>query len=285
MLGIVMVLLAATGFGLLPLLSRHVYAAGITPDVATFYRFGVPAAVFAPFLTRLRHRPREAAIAVATGLFTGVAVLGYFRALSEMPVANAALIFFTFPLFAVAIGYLGFGLRPDRRSLLGAVLVVIACALFVNPSDFSARPLIMAHAFMAPVAYATLILVISYVLANLDRMALLAGIYAGTALSSGVNVLVHAPSRLLPSSLDGQLAALGLVTIGGILPQLALTFGAPATGPTRTSVLAAFELVVALACGWLVIGEPARPTELASAALILTAVVLAALARPVRSVR
>lgn len=281
-IGITLVLLAATGFGLLPLLTHVAYAAGISPDVAAFYRFGIPAVFCAPFLPRLMRNPKQATIAIGSGLFMGVGVLGYFHALNDMPIAVAVLIFFTFPLFAVIIGLIGFRLKPDARSLTGASLVLIACALFVDPANLSAHPLAVLHAFMAPVAYATLILVISHVLAGIDRLALMAGLFLGTALGSGVGVVFGDPASLLPADMRGLMAAVGLVTIGGVLPQLALTYGAPAVGPARTSILAAFELVVALGSGWLLIGEPFRPVEALSGGLILGAVVLAGLARPAR---
>lgn|GEM_PF-418256 len=281
-IGIALVLLAATGFGLLPILTNVAYAAGISPETAAFYRFGIPAVLTAPFLPKLMRTPKQAVIAVATGLFMGVSVLGYFHALRDMPVPVAVLIFFTFPLFAVIIGAIAFRLRPDTRSIVGAGLVLVACALFIDPGNLAARPLAVLHAFMAPVAYATLILVISHVLAGIDRLALIAGLFLGTALGSGASLFVAPPESLLPADLTGLLAAIGLVTIGGVVPQLALNYGAPAVGPSRTSILGAFELVVALGSGWFILGEPFRWVEALSGVLILVAVVLAAMARPAR---
>lgn len=281
-LGVLLVLLAATGFGILPLLSRTAYASGLSPEVATFYRYGIPLVFFLPFLPRLFRTPRTLAITVATGLFLGFGVLGYFRALRDMPVAIAALIFFTFPLFAVVLGFLLFRLKPDRRALAGAGLVLIACTLFLDPTDLAARPQAVLHAFLAPIAYATVILVAAHVLAGTDRILVLAGIYAGTAVSSTLPLVLSAGGQLLPDSASGALAAIGMITIGGVLPQVALIFGAPAVGPARTAILAAFELVVALTCGWTVLGEPVLSFEVVSALLILAAIVLAALARPAR---
>lgn len=279
-LGIVLVLVAATGFGLLPILLRGAYAGGLSPEAATFYRYGVPALVFVPLIVRFNGDFRAAAIAVATGLVLGFGVLGYFRALHDMPVAVAALIFFTFPLFAVVVGFLAFRLRPDRRSLAGALMVLIACTLFLDPTAIAARPMAVLHAFAAPAAYATGILVMAHVLSGADRLATLGGIYLGTAISSGLPLVAGAPGGLFPETPVGFAAALGLLTIGGIVPQVALVFAAPVIGPARTSIIAAFELVVALGSGWLVLGEPIRLVEVVSAALIVTAVVLAATARP-----
>ncbi len=279
-LGIVLVLLAATGFGLLPLLLRAAYGTGISPEVATFYRYGVPPLFFVPLLPRLIRQPRLLAITFASGLFLGFGILGYFRALHDMPVAVAALIFFTFPLFAVVIGFVLFRLVPDRRALAGAALVLISCTLFLDPSDLATRPMAVLHAFAAPMSYATVILVVSHVLADADRFLVMAGIYLGTAITSGLPLVTGGDVQLLPTTAAGITVGIALVTVGGILPQLALVYGAPVVGPARTSIIAAFELVVALSSGWILLREPVRLVEVVSALLIVTAIVLAATARP-----
>lgn len=276
--GLVLVLLAATGFGLIPLVSRLAYAGGLSPEAAVIYRFAVPALPFLVFLRRFRSA-REYAVSIGAGLFMGLGVLGYFRAIEAMPVAVAALIFFTFPLFAVLIGALVHRLQPAARALVRAGLVLVAAAVTVRPAELAVAPDLLLHAFLAPVAYATLILTVSHSLAGADRLATMAGLYVGTGLAALGLAAVTPLDMLLPSGPVGLAGALGLATVCGVLPQIALVLGAPRLGPSRTAVVGAFELPTALASGWLVLGEPLVLTELLAAALILAAIALAASAR------
>lgn len=86
--GMALVLLAAVGFGLNPLLARWAYAGGLTPETALVYRFLIPAVVLLPFVQAALRAP---------GALVGIGTLTYFRAIAVVPVATAALIITTQP--------------------------------------------------------------------------------------------------------------------------------------------------------------------------------------------
>lgn len=92
-----LVLLAAVGFGLNPLLARWAYAGGLTPETALVYRFLIPAVVLLPFVPAALRAPGTAARGLALGALVGIGTLTYFRAIAVVPVATAALIITTQP--------------------------------------------------------------------------------------------------------------------------------------------------------------------------------------------
>mgnify|MGYP005683245755 FL=1 len=100
----VVVLTAMVGYGFNPLFARWIYAFGLSPEISVVYRYGLPALLMLPFVTSFRNQPRESLMAFCGGLSMGLGALGYFKALSVLPVSVCVLIFFTYPLFTIIFG-------------------------------------------------------------------------------------------------------------------------------------------------------------------------------------
>ncbi len=275
-IGIALMVLAATGFGLIPVFARAAYAHGITPEGALVWRFGLPVVFFVWFLPRALANPRQALEAIAVSLFLGVSMIGYFQGFAKLDVAVVVLIFFMHPFFAILFASLLARRLPPRRELIAAGLIVLAAVTILEPSRIAGDPYAIAFAFMPPVAYGLLLVVLAERLGGLDPMARAAASYTGIALVAAALALWHGIDIAVPASTTGWLAGLGLFTVCGIAPQLALMNGAPRLGPERTAIVGTLELVVALAAGWTLLAEPVHLREIAGAALVFIAVALAA---------
>ena len=107
----VVVLTAMVGYGFNPLFARWIYAFGLSPEISVVYRYGLPALLMLPFVTSIRNQPRESLMAFCGGLSMGLGALGYFKALSVLPVSVCVLIFFAYPLFTIIFGRIFFGVR------------------------------------------------------------------------------------------------------------------------------------------------------------------------------
>ena len=96
------VLTAMVGYGFNPLFARWIYAFGLSPEISVVYRYGLPALLMLPFVTSIRNQPRESLMAFCGGLSMGLGALGYFKALSVLPVSVCVLIFFTLSLIHIS---------------------------------------------------------------------------------------------------------------------------------------------------------------------------------------
>lgn len=273
--GAALVLAASAGFGTIPLFARLAFDAGVAPEAATVARFAIAAACLSPGLASAPRHPRPVALALATGLLLGFGVAMWFRALADLPVTTGTMIFYLFPAFAVAIGWVVFARPPSLRLLVGAVLVLAGAALVVGPAALRADQMVVVLAALAaPIGYGLLLNMLAGPLTAMPLVTRSATVTLGCAL--GALPAAIAAGALPPPTLPAlsAMAALGFVTM--VLPGLALAAGAARLGPA-TGVVGSTELVVAVSMGWLFLGEPVRLGALAGVAVMLAGAVLAAL--------
>ena len=278
--GLAMVTLAGVGFGLNPLFARVLYAEGLSPEVAVFVRFALTAALLAPVAPGLLHQPRLAALGLAMGAGMATGTLAYFHALAVLPVSLAVLVYYTYPLFTVLIGWLVLRRPLTHEAVTAAGLVAAACALVVSPRGLSAAQIeALLLCFLAPLTYAVTIHALSTWLTPLPlwrRMC--AGIWGHMlVLIPAVALIDQGP--LLPQAPQGWAAVAGLATIASLLPQVAFLLGAPLAGADRTAIGGSAELLASLAIGWAVLGETVEPQAVVAAALLLAALFVVRRAR------
>lgn len=269
--GFLLVLLAACGFGLNPLFSRLLFAEGFNAEMTMLSRFVLPAVLLVGFLPTAFRQPGKALLAMGSGMFMGVGVIAYFQAVAVLPVALATIIYFSYPLFTALLGRLLFGLRLSRADALGCGAVLLASLLMLGaPGDLSAEQYqALWMAFLAPLAFAVLILVQAHCLtdmATLPRYA--AGIWGAFLVALVVNTWITPAPAGLPASPVGWLALLGMGVLASLLPQLLFTVGAPAAGPNRTALAGSAELLLGLLTGWLLLAEAVEPMQLLGGLLI-----------------
>lgn len=279
--GLALVLAAACGFGLIPLFTRIGYANGLTPEVAVLVRFGLPALLLSGFLPQALRRGGGGHTLLFAGAFMGIGSWGYFQAIGLLPVALAALIFFTYPFFVTVFRVTLLREKVTRGELAASALVALAVVVIFGPrglfeGDLSVDPRGIAIGFLGPSAFAALILAVTRAPVHLPPLAVSACLFLGTILTAVPLIVLAGEPITLPGSLEGWLALAGLMTFVGLLPQIAFACGAPAAGPTLSAIAGTMELMVSLTIGWLAFGETLTLSHLAGAALLLAAITIAA---------
>ncbi len=274
--GFSLVLAAALGFGLIPGLARALYVEGMSPEGVLLARFTLPALCLAVFLPGAFRRPGKALIAMASGVFMAVGVMAYLKAIAVLPIALAVLIYFTYPLFTVVLDWLLFGNPLSRHGMLACLLIVIACAALLRSGEWTAaQASTLLLAFLAPLAYAVLILIYTRVLADMPPLQRLAAGIWGTFTVAMPWALWLAPTAsLLPASTQGWLTLLGVALFTSLLPQWLFTLGASRAGPLCTAIAGSVELIVGLMIGWCLLAEAVQSMQLFAALLIVLAVAL-----------
>jgi drug/metabolite transporter (DMT)-like permease len=262
-------------------LARWAYSGGLTAEAALLYRFLVPALVLSPFVFRRGLDRNTAVKAVLLGMFVGLGTMTYFRSIARVPVATAALIYFTHPLFTILLAWLLFKVPLTRKSLLVAGVVVAACGVIVAPDGLSVGQIqALALSFVMPLSFATLMLGFEKWLPALPLWPRTTFILWGQVVII-VPVLLWLPAQTVVPMTDwGWLGVIGLATVSSLLPQVLMAAGIPLTGATRASILGTAELLTSLLAGWILLAEPVQWREMVGAVLICSAIVISRPAKP-----
>ncbi|RTE65435.1 EamA family transporter [Amphritea opalescens] len=267
-----LVLMAACFYGLNPFFAQLLFKDGLGAEMVSLYRFILPAMFFMFFLRTPRVNLAEAARCLALGVFSGISIFGYFHALETIPAATAILIYYSYPVFSVLIGWLVFHRAPSQNALVSAALVGIAASLTIRPEALPAGSLwAVAGCFLAPLAVATQVQYLTKPRQKIPTGNRMAWITIGHVLVLLPIAIWVAPVQLMPASTNGMLAVLGIALLAAAIPQVLFMMGAPRSCADKNALTGSVELVVALLTGAILLGDHLDRLELTAMVLIVLA--------------
>ena len=276
-LGIGLALTSAASFGLMPVLTKVVYADGAEPIGVLVVRFGLAAAVLL-VLARVRHEPLPRGRPLRT--LVGLGALGYvgmslfyFFALEQISAGLAALLLYFYPALVVVLGAVLLRDRPRTAALVCVALATVGTVLTIGPVG-GGQVLGVLLALGSAVVYATYIVLSSRV-HGVGSFAT-----AAVVLTSGAVVLVLLALLTRPALPQRPVAWAALVAVALVGTVVAVTafFAALALlGPSDTAVVSTVEPVVSIGVAALVLGERLSAVQVFGGVVVLLAV--AALAR------
>ncbi|MFN4163920.1 MAG: EamA family transporter [Ferrovibrio sp.] len=277
--GMALVAFGAIGFGLMPLFARTAYAEGLPPLSLLTWRFGIAVLCMLPFLGAMIAARRDMLVATLSGAgYMGINLF-YFLALERLTVGLTVLILFTYPLFTILIGWLGFKERLTWQNALAALLVLAAAMLILSPAGFGDGQLDwvgIGMAFVPPAAYALFVHVAAKRLSRMTVPVRLGGVFLGGLIAMLVLGLIMDGGITTPASLPGWGAVIALAILSTVVALGLLLIGAPAAGAERSAIAGASELVTALAVGAIAFGESLDARMVGGTVLIFAAILLAA---------
>jgi len=276
--GLALVLLSTLAYGSMPILARAAYAEGTSLSTLLAWRFAVAALVFGVGARRApRLALRTRLMLWGLGAVFVVNSLAYFLALERVPVPVLALLLYTYPVIVTLLSALA-GIEPlTPRNLLAALLAFSGGALTVGP---------LARAQLAGVLLAlTAAFVYSLYIVLSSRFASNVPSEAAARHVVQTAVVCYFPAAVLrgelapPASLGAVAAILAIGALCTVLALRAFLAGVALIGPSRASVVSAFEIVVTLVLAAVFLDERAGAPALAGGALILSGVALQQLGR------
>lgn len=298
--GILLTVISAFGFGSGALFAKPVYAAGVDWHTLMTWRFTIGAAMSWTWIAAnpggraaARTLDRRAIyVAMALGvLYTGNAST-YFAGLETVPASLAALIVYIYPAI-VAVLTLRFGHRLEgRRAWAALVLALTGVVLAVGAPDPGTAPPVagLALVVVSPVIYSVWI-ILSARLAGERRSGVGRGGAGGAGganpLAAGAVMMTATAAAFWISALavgrpvlPGQIppaAWSGIVGLGLVSTFIAIqTFyaGAHRIGAARASLVSTVEPIWTIVLAGILFGERLGAVQLVGGALILGGVVL-----------
>jgi drug/metabolite transporter (DMT)-like permease len=277
--GAAMVGLSSVLFGLIPFFARSLTDAGIAPPAVSMFRYLVPALVFLPFL-RLRGPLLPATLwGLVSGFLVALGWVGYVKALTLMPVPVAGVLYMTYPLLVLVVGWMFFADRPHPMAALGGALILVAAVIVAWPAiaaeaDATFGPGAVLLALAAPLGFGLGVNVLTHKLVVLTTPSRIASFAAGSVVGLMPLVLTLPVENVLPSDAREWGLVLGLSVLTALIPQLLYTTWVPRIGAAKSGAMGAIELPTMFAVGWAVMGDPVGPREIVAGVLVMAAILL-----------
>lgn len=217
------------------------------------------------------------AIALA-GLMFGIDVVLFNAALGYTTIANASLLGNLAPVGVVLGGWLILGDKPSRR-ILGALLLAIAGALLLVLPKFAGNPAATGNlfgdslAFGAAMSYAAYILAVGRARNRADAglVSLISSLVCAAFCLVAALVLRE---QIIPMSLQGWLAVIGLGLVSHALGQGLITLSLGSYGASAASLVMVWPALVSVLAAWAIFGEQPTPIQAFGGVAILAAVLM-----------
>ncbi|MEE4010445.1 DMT family transporter [Roseibium sp. FZY0029] len=267
---------SAACFGLVPIFVRGLQETGAGPATIALYRYGFSVLFLIPFLPFEKRKRGGALLLMGAGLVLGLSLIGHLEAIRVAPVAAAGVVYMSYPVFAALFAWVLLRQALTWRSFASAGLVILAAGLLLDPSLLSPEALrALLWAIPAPIAFGFLIVVLSGLAEELNSLERTACGLLGSVAGLLPLALQEGHGSVLPSTAGqwGLVVAMGLGT--ALIPQILYTVACQKVGAVRAAAAGSFELPAMFLVGWLVFGEAIGVREMISAALVLSAILIA----------
>ena len=279
--GLAACLLSATGFGVLPVLGKAAYDAGLGPLALLWGRFGLAAVAFWAMVVFVIRPARPATRFIVAGLLMGA--LGYaveaglfFMALERVDASLVELLLYAYPALVTAVALASGNEAPGSR-LLGALALATlgVVGVFAGSLASGVDPAGLALGLGAAAIYAGYVLAGERVVAAVHPVLLAALVATGATASFTVAGLARG-GLPPPRTADGWSAVAVIAVVSTVVPMAALFFGIGRVGAPTASIVSTFEPVVTVVAAGLFLGESLSLVEAIGAAGVLLAVRLLA---------
>lgn len=274
LVGILLIVLSAAGFGTLAIFGRYAYGDGLDAFTILFLRFGLATLAMLPWLwLRGVHLPRGPVLWRLVGMgaigYVGQS-LAYFTALRYASPGLVALLLYLYPVFVTILSALWLSERVSREKLFALGIALVGLALTVGPAGGQLLGVVIA--ILAAMIYSVYIVIGSRVMQQASALQSSTVIFASAATALGMWLFLQGAHW--PASSVGWLAIAAIVVFATVLPAVSFLAGLERVGPTTASMLSVLEPVVTIALAAWLFDETPPPIALLGGGLILVAVLL-----------
>ena len=287
LMGSLLVLISATGFGIMGIVAKIAYREGATAISVLVMRY-ITAAALMWLYNALSGRIKKAAVNrgqlikafLLGGVFYAVTSVGYFSALNYIPACLTSMGLYLYPVFVSLYMLTFMKERMEKRQLValvmafsGTAMVVWAPGVYVNitgallavmAAGGSVYIVLLGGGFAGPLNELDPIVVSTYIVTSAAVTMTLTGALAGQLYSS-----------ITPK---GWAAVLVIAVFSTALAIITFYLGVKEVGPSRAAILSTFEPVVTVTLGVLVLKETLSLVQFAGIILVISAVALINLA-------
>jgi drug/metabolite transporter (DMT)-like permease len=271
-LGLALMALSGSSYGLIPVFARFAYDAGMTPIGLMATRYTVVSAILLAgqwLMGQPIWLPRgQRSVGIATGILFPAVAYCYLAAINRIPVSLAVLLFFTYPPQVALVAWLR-GEPLGRLRALAVMAAFIGLALALGVEIGTLDPIGVALALMGSAAYALMILTLGGAMTRVDPGTLNLTVMV-------VCALVCVPIALATGELVWPQDGRGLFGLGGVIASyvigvVAFFAAIKRIGPVRTALLSQIEPVMSIVAALIILKEQISSVQGMGIALLMAA--------------
>ncbi len=277
-LGILLIVISAISFGVIPVFAHFAYASGVTPLTVLFFRFAIAGICLCAYLI-IQKIPLPRSKNLRTLILLGsigfvLQSLSFFHALTVASPGLIVLLLYLYPTIVVAISILILR-RPSSLTKLVALGIALLGTLLTVGSVRETQTLGVILGLISASVYATYVLIGEQVMEEVSPLTASTVMISSAATVYGGMVAIWGLS--FPTLLSGWLAIAALALISTILAIGTLFAGIKLLGASTAAILSTLEPVVTIGLSMMILHESVTKTQLIGGALILIAVVIVAI--------
>lgn len=253
-------LLSSISYGLIPLFILPIKQANFSIDTTLFYRFLFSALIVGAYLIYKRENIcieiKQLPILILLGILYGISADALFLGYDYLSAGIASTLLFVYPLIVAIIMALFFKDKISQNTFIAILFVLIGIFLLsFKKGAFDINPLGIGIVLISALGYALYIVTVNQSKAkNLKGFPLSFYSFLFTTIYYAIKMMIVKESFILPSlELTFNFFTFALVTT--VISSVALIFAIKEIGSTATSILGAFEPVVAVAISVLMFNE------------------------------
>ena len=279
-MGVVIVLISATAFGMNAILAKLAYRSGLGTSQTLAFRFvlgavGMWAVAIALRQNPLRFTRRQLLTLIALGgIFYTAQSLMYFTALRTLPASLCVLIAYVYPSQVAIAGWLFLRRSISAWQAVALVGSFTGVLLLVGGAHFQVAWALV-FAIAAPTVYTAYILVGENVMNGIPAVGASAVIISGAGLAFSAIAALQG-ELALPATAQGWAVAFAFALIPTMIAISLFLAGLPRIGAARASLLSTWEPVVTVVLAVILFGDSFTVVQFVGGLLILVAVILQA---------
>lgn len=286
--GFVYGIITSVTFGLIPLFTLPLMREGLSLDSILFYRF-LFATIALAIMMRLHKesfsiQSRDLPMFILLAVFYTASALFLFWGYEFMGAGMATTLHFTYPVFVTLLMLVIFGEKASWVTWLAIALAIFGVAkLSLKEDGLAFDPLGMVIVLLSAVGYASYITTVNKSrLKTMNSRKLAFYVFVFTTLILAGKALLNQGIQPIPNAMSALNLVL-LAVVPTVISNITLVLAVHHIGGTLTSILGAMEPVTAVCVGAFVFGESFTSGEAIGIALIVVAVTMIILGKPIQN--
>lgn len=284
LIGYLLVLLSAVGFGLIPIFALYSYQSGVTVTTLLFLRFAIAAFFFFAYAvfklkkwTSISRKQILFMILLGGGLYT-VQSLFYFLSVQYITASLASLLVYLYPIFVAVLSFFTNKERFSRSLLASIVVSLFGMVLILGLPNGTIQIKGVLLAIGSAIVYSLFIVFGNRVIQQIPSIITSAFVTLSAALSFFIWGMSNGTLDFNFGS-TGWLSILGMVLFSTILAMFTLFAGMNITGPVKASILSMIEPFITAIFSTLLLNEKIAVTQIIGGCIVLAGAISVVLMR------
>lgn len=277
-IGVLLVLLSATAFGVMPFLAQVAYQSGVSLVSMLFLRFAIAAGVVwaIAFIRKqpLPDAPLRMRLVLVGGIGFVMQSLSFYGALRLLNPGLAVLLLYLYPSFVCLVQSIAYRQRLQLRQWFALALSFCGLVL-VGGAQWEGNFIGIALGVVSAIVYALYVILGGAILRESSLIG--GGAIAFGSAAAGFGGMILVEGIQLPQSSSGWLAVVAIALMCTVVAIGALFAGIDRLGASVASMLSSWEVVVTVVVAASFFGEAIGVVQVVGGAFILMAVLILSL--------